>query len=281
MRIQKAITNTGMASRREAEVIIQEGRVTINGSVVYHPGTDVDPSKDTILIDGMPIKSEQSPVYFLMYKPKGTITTRNDPQNRRSVYELLEQIPYRMEPIGRLDIQTSGVLLFTNDGALANQLTNPKLDIPKRYLVKVWKTPDARKLQRLKNGINLDDGRTKPAKVRIVEQTDTNNAWIEITVTEERNRLIRRMFDAVGHPANKIKRMSFATISLGDLESGQVRSLNGDEVRRLKDIMNGVDPQNAGHKSRYKKGYARPKPPKNKPLSKKKAKRKIKAPKRR
>jgi len=214
MRIQRAITNSGLASRREAEKLLQEGRVTVNGENVYHPGTEVDPNTDVIFVDGNPLPKPEAHVYFMMHKPKGYITSRKDPEERSSVYDLLSSIPYRIEAVGRLDIQTTGLLLFTNDGGLAHKLTHPSLDVPKKYLVKVWKTPDERKMKRLTNGINLDDGRTKPAKLRIVEVTDTNNAWIEITVTEGRNRLIRRMFEAVGHPVNKLKRLTFATRGL-------------------------------------------------------------------
>jgi 23S rRNA pseudouridine2605 synthase len=275
MRIQRAITDSGLASRREAEQLLQEGRVTCNGSVIYQSFFEVDITTDIILLDGKPLPAPEVNVYYMLNKPKGCITSRKDPENRESVYDILQDIPYRIEAVGRLDIQTTGLLLFTNDGTLAHKLTHPSLNVPKKYLVKVWKKPDERKLKRIANGINLDDGRTKPARVRIVDITDTNNTWLEITVTEGRNRLIRRMFEAVGHPVNKLKRLSFATISLGNLEPGNYRVLNGEEIQRLKDISSGIAPQNAGHKTRYKKGFARPKPKKNKPLSKKKARNKI------
>ena len=278
MRLQKAITDSGLASRREAETLIQEGHVEVNGETIYHPAMEIDPKKDLVTVDGDPLPKAQQLYYFAYHKPKGLITSRNDPQHRESVYDALPPLPVRVEAVGRLDLQTSGLLLFTNDGELANQLTHPKKNVPKKYLVKVWKTPDQRRLNLLKNGVNLDDGRTKPMKLRITDETDTQNAWIEVTVTEGRNRLIRRVFEHIGHPVSKLKRLSFATISLGKLEAGEIRMLTGEEIQRLKDIANGINPQNAGKQKKYKKGFAKPKPPKNKPLSKKRVQKHSKKP---
>lgn len=262
MRIQRAITQSGIASRREAEAIIQEGRVTVNNQVIYHPAFEVT-SDDNICIDGDPIPKPEQLVYFAYHKPKGLIVDRNDPQHRPSIFGHLQHIPVRVESVDKLDIQTAGLLLLTNDGILANDLMDSEKDIPRKYLVKIWKRPDARRMQMLKRGINLEDGRTKPLKLRIVEETDSNNIWMEVLVQESRHRLIKRIFDHIGHPVNKIRRISFGTISLGKLEAGQVRMLTGEEVRRLKDVANGVDPRNAGHGQRYKKGFARPKPKNN------------------
>ncbi|MEC8381486.1 MAG: pseudouridine synthase [Myxococcota bacterium] len=274
MRIQKAIAQSGVASRREAETLVLEGRVKVNHRVVLRPGTDVNPAEDLITIDDKPIPKAQAHVYYAFHKPKGTVCTRNDPEERPTIYERLSQIPYRIESMGRLDINTSGLLLLTNDGQLAQKLLKPASDVPKRYKVKVWKEPSERQLNRIRHGIPLDDGRTKPAKIRIIESTDSNNTWLEITVTEGRNRLIRRIFESIGHPVSKLQRLSFATIGLGQLEVGQWRPLSGDEIQRLKEIADGVEPNKAGQKTRYKKGFARPKPKPNKPLSRKKKQKK-------
>jgi pseudouridine synthase len=253
------IARTGFASRREAEGIVEEGRVSVNGEVVHHPGHPVGP-KDHITIDGNPLPQPAKHVYYLLNKPRGVITGRNDPEGRKSVFDLVQQIGDRVEPVGRLDMDTEGVLLLTNDGDLAHKLTHPSMHVPKRYMVKVWRAPDEKTLNRLRSGIRLEDGRTSPCKIRVVEKTDSGNAWLEVTVTEGRNRLIRRMLEHVNHPVSKLRRESFATISARNCERGHVRKLTGEELRRLREIAEGVDPKRAGQNTRYKKGYAKPKP---------------------
>ena len=268
MRIQKALTNAGLGSRRAVETLIQEGRIKVNGETVLHPATDVNAKADVILFDGDPIPRQQQLIYLAYHKPKGYITNRIDSVNQNSVYDQLPPLPSRVDALGKLDVQTSGLMLFTNDGALGHQLRSIK--VSKKYHVKVWKIPEERRLARLKHGIKLESGRCAPAKLRMLEETDAGNVWIEILVSESRSQTIREMFEAIGHPVNKIKRVSYATISVGDLEPGQSRVLTGDEVFRLREISDGIDPRNAGNKVKYKKGFARPKPKKNKPLSKKK-----------
>jgi pseudouridine synthase len=268
-RLAKVIARSGVASRREAEKLIEDGKVDVNGEVVYHPGTPVIPGKDRVRVKGRYLPAPPKRVYYLLYKPRGTITSRNDPEGRTSVIDLVEHLPVRVEPVGRLDIDTEGALLMTNDGELAHALTHPKNRVPKRYLVKVWKEPDAKKLARLKNGVALEDGRTAPARLRINDRTDSGNCWIEVTVTEGRNRLVRRMFEAVGHPVSKLRRESFATLSIRGMERGDLRPLTGEELARIRDIAAGKDPGEAGHRFKYKKGFARPKPTKVKPLHRK------------
>lgn len=271
-RIQKVIARAGVASRREAEQLILDGRVEVNGEVVMRLGHAVNPHKDLIKVDGEPLPPPEEHVYVIMYKPRGYITSRNDPQGRKQVTDLVEDLKVRVEPVGRLDLNTSGALLLTNDGKLTNALAHPSAKVPKRYAVKVWRTPSDKTLNRLRRGIQLEDGRTQPCKVRVMDQTDTDNAWLEITVTEGRNRLIRRMMEKVNHPVSKLRRESFATISIRGMEPGQMRFLSGDEVSRLQEIADGRRPQEAGHGTKYKKGYARPKPRrKGTQLSKKKA----------
>lgn len=260
-RLAKVMAARGVASRREAERMIEAGRVTVNGEVVSHPGHPVDPEHDHIRVDDKPLPAEPPKIYLLLYKPRGYITTRYDPEGRRSVLELLGDFATRVEPVGRLDFNTEGALLLTNDGALAHALTHPSRGVPKRYLAKVYRTPDQKDLERIAAGIWLEDGRTAPAKARVVETTDVGNAWIEVTVTEGRNRLVRRMLAALGHPVSRLKRESFATLSVRGMEPGDFRALEAEEILRLKEIAQGVHPAEAGRKgARKKEGFAQPDP---------------------
>lgn len=260
IKLSKLLSERGIASRREAETLITDGRVTVNGE----PATveqRVTP-EDAVRLDGNPLPDAPQLVYFLLYKPRGTITGRDDPRGRPSVLEYVEHLPFKLEPVGRLDFDTEGALLLTNDGWLANKLTHPSTGAPKRYSVKVWKTPDERKLAAIRDGkVFLDDGPALPAKVRVVEQTDSENCWIEITVTEGRNRLVRRIFETLGHPVSKLRRESFATLSIRDMERGQVRALTSEEVRRIRDLAEGMKPKKAGRLKRGA-GFALPKPKK-------------------
>jgi pseudouridine synthase len=257
-RLARLIAHRGVASRREAEAMIERGEVLINGQVEHHPGARVDPEVDHIRIDGKPLPRAPERVYYLLYKPRGYITSRKDPEGRQGVHALLKSIPQRVEPVGRLDINTEGVLLCTNDGALASKLLHPSTGAPRRYVAKVWKTPTEKTLRKLARGqVYLEDGRTGPARVRVIEVTDNGNAWLEITVHEGRNRLVRRMLQAVGHPVAKLRRESFATVSCRGMERGEIRKVSGGELRRLREIAAGVKPARAG-KARGK-GFAKPK----------------------
>ena len=265
MRLAHLISSRGLASRREAEGWIREGRVKLAGEVVTNVATSVDEDA-RVLVDDQPLPRAPRKVYYLLYKPKGTITGRNDPKGRKSVFDLLEDLKGpRVEPVGRLDYDTEGALILTNDGDLAHKLTHPSSKVPKRYVAKVWRTPTDQTLERIRRGVRLDDGVTQPCKVRIAEGTDSGNCWLEITVTEGRNRLIRRLLEAVNHPVSKLRRESFATISLRGMERGDLRPLTAEEVQRLKDLGAGKSASRAGSAARYKKGHARPKPRKPRP----------------
>jgi pseudouridine synthase len=258
IRLAKLLAQRGIASRRAAERLIEEGQVTVNGELATGVVL-VDPEVDHVRVEGRPLPPPPRPVYFVLYKPKGCITTRDDPEGRPTVFDLLGDLGTKVESVGRLDFDTEGALLLTNDGDLANALTHPKNQIPKRYLAKVYRTPDDRDLEALRTGVFLDDGKTAPAKARIVERTDTENAWVEITVTEGRNRLVRRMLSTLGHPVSKLRRESFATVSIRGMERGQVRPLTGEEIARLRDLAAGTKPARAGRKSSGK-GFAKAKP---------------------
>ena len=270
MRLTRLLAMRGIASRREAEKVVAEGRVTVNGAVASGVVL-VDPEADAIRVDGRALPAEPAKLYYLLYKPKGVMVTREDPKGRPSVFSLLGDLGDKVEAVGRLDFDTEGALLLTNDGALAHALTHPRHGVPKRYLAKVYRTPDEKDLAAIRTGVFLDDGRTAPALVRVKGRTDTENAWLEITVTEGRNRLVRRMLGALGHPVSKLRRESFATISIRGMERGQLRPLTGEEVRRLQDMAAGIRPDRAGKKRGQ--GFAKPKPKPVKPGHKKRARR--------
>lgn len=259
-RLARLMARRGVASRRQAEEMIRAGRVTVNGERVDHPAFHADPTEDRVQVDGKDLPPEPPRVYYLLYKPRGYITGRDDPQGRSSVLDLVDHLPFRVEPVGRLDFDTEGALILTNDGDLAHQLTHPSNQVPRRYLAKVYRTPDQRDIEAVHRGVYLEDGRTTPGKMRVVETTDSGNAWVEITVREGRNRLIRRMMAQLHHPVSKLRRETFATISIRNMERGQVRELTRNEVQRLQEIASGRTPGQAGKKK--KKGFARAKPKK-------------------
>jgi 23S rRNA pseudouridine2605 synthase len=235
-RLQKIIAASGVASRRKAEELIAAHRVTLNGEVVTKLGTKADPDRDKISIDGTPLPRREEFLYFALYKPKGYVTTVSDPQGRPTVMDLMRGIPERVYPVGRLDYASEGLLLMTNDGALAQKLTQAGSHVSKTYLVKVSGKPDEKALARLRAGvtIELDDGRrvkTSPASIRLVEEAA--NPWYEVVLIEGRNRQIRRMFERVGQYVEKIRRVKLGTLSL-DVPPGKFRPLTRKEVEQLR-----------------------------------------------
>ncbi len=237
-RLQKIIAAAGIASRRKAEEFITAGRVTLNGKTVTELGTKADPSADTICLDGKPIQRPQRFVYFLLNKPKGYVTTVSDPEGRPTVMQLLGDPPERIYPVGRLDYASEGLLLLTNDGALAQKLTKAGSHVPKTYHVKISGKPNEQAIQKLRNGItiSLEDNRrvkTSPAKIRLLE--DAVNPWYEVVLIEGRNRQIRRMFQQVGFLVEKIKRVQLGPLAL-DVPTGKFRPLTKREVHRLKNL---------------------------------------------
>jgi 23S rRNA pseudouridine2605 synthase len=237
-RLQKILAAAGIASRRKAEEIIAAGRVTLNGTIVTEQGTKADPLTDLITVDGKPLKRAQPFVYFLLNKPKGYVTTVSDPEGRPTVMELLGELKERIYPVGRLDYASEGLLIMTNDGALAQKLTKAGSHIPKTYLVKVSGKPNENAIQKLRAGISipLEDGRrvkTSPAKIRLYQ--DVENPWYEVILIEGRNRQIRRMFLEVGFLVEKIKRVQLGPITL-DVPPGKFRPLTKSEVFQLKNL---------------------------------------------
>lgn len=237
-RLQKILAAAGIASRRKAEEIIAAGRVTLNGSIVTEQGTKADPQVDVITVDGKALKRAQPFVYFLLNKPKGYVTTVTDPEGRPTVMELLGKVNERVYPVGRLDYASEGLLIMTNDGALAQKLTKAGSHIPKTYLVKLSGKPNAQAIQKLRAGISipLEDGRrvkTSPTQIRLVE--DATNPWFEVVLIEGRNRQIRRMFLEVGFLVEKIKRVQLGPITL-DVPPGKFRPLTKSEIFQLKNL---------------------------------------------
>jgi 23S rRNA pseudouridine2605 synthase len=236
-RLQKIIATAGVASRRKAEELITSGHVQVNGTTITELGSKADAETDHIRVNGKLLQREQQRhVYLLLNKPKGYITTMNDPEKRPTVMDLVRGVKGRVYPVGRLDYASEGLLIMTNDGELANLLMKAASHVSKTYVVKVAGTPTEEAIAKLRGGISIatDDGkrvRTGPAAVRIVKQAA--NPWYEITLIEGRNRQIRRMFEAVGHHVEKIKRVRYGPLAL-DVPPGEYRSLTLKEVQRLK-----------------------------------------------
>jgi pseudouridine synthase len=232
-RIQKILAKTGIASRREAERMVIEGRVTVNGRVVETLGFKADLSKDHIKVDGKRVKDFEPKIILLLNKPRGYLSTVKDPKGRPTIMDLLENVKWRIYPVGRLDFDAEGLLLLTNDGDLAHLLSHPRFSIPKTYLVKVAGVPEEKKLTRLERGVMLEDGESKAVSCSLLRQRE-KNSWIRVVVTEGRNRLVKRMFSAIGHTVLKLKRIEYGPIQLGDLSFGQFRYLTPEEVEKLK-----------------------------------------------
>ncbi|MFQ5841513.1 MAG: pseudouridine synthase [Thermodesulfobacteriota bacterium] len=232
-RLQKILSKAGHASRRHAEKLIVEGRVKVNGMVVTHLGFKADPRKDHIRVDGKPISPFVPKVHLLLNKPRGCVTTLDDPLGRPTIRDFLHGERKRVYPVGRLDFDSEGLLILTNDGELHHRLTHPRYGIPRTYLVKIRGVPDSGAMMRMRDGIPLEDGVTVPAKVHIVKRLK-RNSWMRVTVYEGRNRLIKRMCDAICHPVIRLKRIRYGSITLGDLKLGKYRYLTSKEIDELK-----------------------------------------------
>ncbi len=233
IRLQKIIANAGIASRREAERLIVDGQVTVNGKRVVDLGTKVDPEDSHIKVKGKLIRPETRKVYLMLNKPDGFVTTMKDPEGRPTVIDLIHRIQERVTPVGRLDFHTEGLLLLTNDGDLAQAITHPVHHLPKVYRVKVKGKPSQEKLQRLRRGIRLEEGMTAPIEIKKIKGLPANSI-LEITLHEGKNRQIRRMFEAIGHSVLKLTRTRIGPIPLGSLALGKFRKLEAWEVEKLR-----------------------------------------------
>lgn len=245
VRLQKLLSAAGIASRRAAERLIVEGRVAINGTTVRDLGVKADPDRDTIHVDGQRVRLAVAPRYYLVNKPVGVVTTRSDPQRRTTALDLLRGVSGYLYPVGRLDFDSEGLLLITNDGALAARLTHPRHEVPKVYRARVRGVPDVRALERLAKGVPLDGHRTAPATVRLGKRFAGSRgpeSIVELTLREGRNRQVRRMCEAVGHPVIALSRIQFGPLRDARLPPGAFRELTATEIAKLRDAA-GLDPE--------------------------------------
>ncbi len=235
-RLQKYMADCGIASRRKSEELIKKGLVQVNGQVVTELGTKVNPQKDEILFKGRPVKPQNKSVYIMMNKPEGYVTTAKDQFNRPTVIDLIkDKVKERVVPVGRLDYDTSGLLLLTNDGDVVYKLTHPKSNINKVYEAKLFGVPDSNTINLFKDGITIDGKKTAPAKIELL-RVDGRFSWCNITIHEGRNRQVRKMCRAARHPVAALRRVSEGELSLGNLKKGEWRYLTDKEIRYLKGL---------------------------------------------
>ena len=225
MRLAKFLARAGVASRRTAEAVIADGRVSVDGETVTDPARDVGEGA-AVVVDGKPVAAEPTETW-IVNKPAGVVSTAREPGHRRAVTELVDS-PARLYPVGRLDADSTGLILLSNDGELANRLTHPRYEVPKTYRALLRRAPDERDLEQLRRGVQLDDGPTAPAAVRRTAERE-----IEITIHEGRNRQVRRMAEAVGNEVLELRRVGFASLGLGELAPGESRRLSDEELQRL------------------------------------------------
>ena len=256
-RLQKILSQAGVASRRAAETLIAEGRVSVNGSTVHELGTKADAELDDIRVDGRRVRGAEAKRYILLNKPAGFVSTRSDPQRRPTVIDLLRGVREYVYPVGRLDYDTEGLLLLTNDGDLAAKLTHPRHGVERTYRATVAGMPDEAALRRLRDGIPLDGVRTLPAEATVIASArDGRYATLRLTIREGRNRQVRRMCEAVGHPVRSLARTGIGPLTGGRLPEGAWRDLTDAEVRTLQALAN--RPPAARPRRRLRPGGVRP-----------------------
>jgi 23S rRNA pseudouridine2605 synthase len=236
VRLQKAIADAGVTSRRKAEEMITEGRVTVNGQVVRKLGTRVDPSRDHVKVDGRHLKPTPPQTFLIVNKPKGYVSSLNDPAGRPTITDLLGGVGLRVFPVGRLDFDAEGLMLLTNHGELAQALLHPRHHVPKTYLIKVKGVLTDDEIASLERGVMLDGRLTGPAIIKKARKSE-ENSWLEITIFEGRQHQVKRMLDTVGHPVLKLKRIRFGPLALGDLPLGRYRYLIDREVNALRALL--------------------------------------------
>jgi 23S rRNA pseudouridine2605 synthase len=268
-RLQKILSRAGVSSRRAAEELIVAGRVAVNDVVVSELGAKADPDQDAITVDGRQLGTDAARVYLILYKPAGYMTTLKDPQGRPLVTDLLTSVRERVYPVGRLDYNTEGVLLLTNDGDWANALAHPRHEVDKEYHVRVRGQVSPEQIRRLAAGVDLDDGKTAPALVRMVRESDSNT-WLSITIHEGRYRQVRRMCEAVSLSVVRLKRVRYSFLGLEGLKAGEYRYLTPEEATRLRGAPRGekaARPTASGPvKSREQKPVVGKSPERKRPL---------------
>lgn len=232
IRLQKYLSMAGVASRRKAEDMILAGKVRVNGQAVTEPGIKVIPGKDEVEVNGKAVKISCNMVYIMLHKPVGYVTTVSDQFGRPTVVDLVRDVGERVYPVGRLDYDTSGLLLLTNDGDLTHRITHPSHEIEKKYIAVVEGKPDEKDMRRLKTGIEINNRMTSPARARIL-RSDGKTSTVEIKIHEGRNRQVRKMFDMIGHRVLELKRVAIGRLKLGDLPEGKWRYLSAQQVKKL------------------------------------------------
>ena len=243
VRLQKLLSAAGVASRRAAERLIADGRVTVNGRTVREPGARADPGSDVVRVDGRRVARQVRRRYVLLHKPRGYVTTRRDPHRRKTVLDLIPGVREYVYPVGRLDYDSEGLLLLTNDGALAAVLTHPRHGVARVYEATVRGVPSGARLRRLASGVDIDGRPTAPAEVRMLHRGApgrSNEALVRIVIREGRNRQVRRMFDAIGHPVRRLRRTRLGPLSLRGLRPGAARDLTAAEVGALRRAVRSV-----------------------------------------
>ena len=237
MRLNNYISSTGLCSRREADKLIEQGRVTVNGKLVTELAFNIDEEKDIVEIDGEQIGVEKNNVYIVLNKPEGYITTVKDQFDRPSVLDLVSDIKERVYPIGRLDYETSGLLLLTNDGDLTYKLTHPKHEVDKTYVARVKGKLTKEEIERFKTGLKIEDYTTAPAKLKVIKYDEQrDSSLLEIKIHEGKNRQVRKMCKAINHPVLRLRRSAMGKIKIGDCEIGKYRYLTEDEIKYLKNL---------------------------------------------
>lgn len=235
-RLQKVLAAAGIASRRASEILIDERRVEVNGKVVTEQGRRVDPERDTIRVDGARIPPPRRHLYVLLNKPRGVVSTLEDPEGRPTLSDYLPRTKERLFHVGRLDTDTEGLIILTNDGDFAHKLAHPSYEIPKTYLAEVAGNVENRTIKRLEKGITLEDGPVKPDRVSLKTRGD-GRSLLTITLHEGRNRIVRRMMDSVGHPVDRLARVAIGPVRLGSLKVGTTREITREELGSLLDLI--------------------------------------------
>jgi 23S rRNA pseudouridine2605 synthase len=266
IRLQKLIAGSGLASRRKAETLIAAGRVTVNGKVVTEQGTKVDPARDHVKVDGKHLSAAQPFVYLMLNKPKHVMSTLEDPGGRPTVKDFIRGVSVRVFPVGRLDFESEGLMLLTNNGDLAQALLHPRYHVPKTYLIKVKRVLTDDEIRQLERGVKLEDGMTGPAQVKKIKKAE-QNSWLEVTIREGRKHQVRRMLESVGHPVIRLTRVKMGPLSLGRLEPGEFRFLTDREANALREsveervaaIERGDEPVSRPKRPVRREGWARPK----------------------
>jgi len=259
------IAGSGLSSRRKAEMLIAAGRVTVNGKVVTKLGTKVDPGRDHVKVDGRHLTGAQPFVYLVLNKPRNVMSTLNDPGGRDTVKDFLHGVSVRVFPVGRLDFDSEGLMLLTNNGELAQALLHPRYHVPKTYLIKVKRVLTDDAIAQLQQGVQLEDGLTGPAVVKKVKKAE-QNSWLEITIREGRKHQVKRMLEAVGHPVIKLMRIRMGPLSLGDLAPGEFRFLTDWEANALRELVErrleleqtGQGPGARSQRPKRREGWAKP-----------------------